>query len=53
MSLDFYEIFPHWDIITDFGKELCSDGSDMQELCIQLWSLVSGHNEAQFNKVFT
>lgn len=49
--VQFYEILPHWDFITDIGNELCNDEAETQELCANILYGVGGKNEKQFNKV--
>lgn len=50
-TLNFYEIFPHWDFITTWGNELCNDDADTQDLCVALLGAVAGVNEKEMNKV--
>lgn len=52
--MNFYEILPHWNIITSIGDELCSDGSDSQEFCVSFLKAMAGSvNEKELNKVST
>lgn len=50
-TANFYEFLPHWDFITTIGEELCSDGTDTQQLCVDALAMISGSNEKEVNKV--
>ncbi|XP_049825862.1 uncharacterized protein LOC109604814 [Aethina tumida] len=51
-ALKFYNILPHWEIVTLLGGLVCNDESSLQFLCAGVLSFMGGMNEAQLNKTF-
>lgn len=50
-TIKFYELLPHWPIITEIGQLFCNDEVETQKLCAELFFAISGPNEKQLNKV--
>lgn len=49
--VNFYEILPHWNFITELGQEMCNDDAETQDICAEILYSIGGRNEKQMNKV--